>query len=224
MVMEVFTLQSSDDQKFVVPRNVALKSKYIENLLDVSDEDQDSTFPVDVTGEMLKKIFVEYIPRYCKDEHTDAAVMVDDVPAVTEEAPGDNDDNGSGESTTTDSQPTEPTIPIVPEFVSMENNDIISLVKTVDYLDIPQLFKIVARAFAEKLNKMAEGVPQEEATERFRVMFGFKNDFEPEEYEKAKKELAWVWEDEGEGDGNGSKSGGDSNDASEGNTEIVSET
>ncbi|KAI0881213.1 Skp1 family, dimerization domain-containing protein [Annulohypoxylon maeteangense] len=56
----------------------------------------------------------------------------------------------------------------------------------VNFLDVPDLLKAIARAIAQEIKYMS--------TEQMREYFGIENDFTPEEEKKIREENGWAHE------------------------------
>ncbi|CAB03110.1 Skp1-related protein [Caenorhabditis elegans] len=156
-------ISSSDNEIFLVPRNVIRLSNTINTLLmDLGLDDEEGTnaepIPVqNVTASILKKVI-----SWCNHHHSD--------PISTEDS--DNrekrtDDIGSWDV----------------EFLKVDQGTLFELILAANYLDIKGLLDVTCKTVAN----MIKGKSPEE----IRRTFNIKNDFTPEEEEQIRKENAW---------------------------------
>ncbi|CAI2313658.1 unnamed protein product [Caenorhabditis sp. 36 PRJEB53466] len=156
-------ISSSDNEIFLVPRNVIRLSTTINTLLQdlgLDDDEGTNTDPIpvqNVTAPILKKVI-----SWCQYHYNDPA------PA---------DDADSREKRTDDIASWDV------EFLKVDQGTLFELILAANYLDIKGLLDVTCKTVAN----MIKGKSPEE----IRRTFNIKNDFTAEEEEQIRKENAW---------------------------------
>ena len=165
MASTTIALQSSDGEKFDVPKEIARKSVTIKTMLeDLGLDDDDSNCEAvplpNVVGSVLKKV-IEWCEKH-KDEPT---------PTQEEEEKDLNPES----------------LDQIPkwdeDFFNVDQALVFELILAANYLDIKGLLNLGCKIVA----KMIRGKTPEEIRKHFNI----KNDFTPEEEEKIRKENEW---------------------------------
>jgi len=135
-------LQSSDDQEFEVPRDIAEMSVTIKNMLeDIPNPDAAIPLP-NVTGKILQKVI-----EYCK-YHKENPTPVEDDDDVKK-----------------DSKRTDDIIPWDADFCKVDQNTLFELILAANFLDIKPLLELTCKTVAN----MIKGKTPEEIRRTFNI-------------------------------------------------------
>lgn len=155
------TLQSSDEQNFIVSTEVAKMSITVKNMLeDMDSNSEDASVPIplpNVTGKILAKV-VEYCQHH-----------IENPTPVSEDQK--------------DEKRTDDIVPWDLEFCKVDQETLFQLILAANYLDIKPLLDVTCKTVAN----MIKGKTPEE----IRKTFNIKGDFTPEEEEQVRKENEW---------------------------------
>ncbi|AVK76440.1 S-phase kinase-associated protein 1 [Pandoravirus neocaledonia] len=155
-------LESSDEQVFEVPREVAEMSVTVKHMLDDVDADNENAIPLpNVTGKILGKV-IEWAKYHLENP---------------EPAPAEGDAAAKDEKRTDDISPWDK------NFCDVDQPTLFELILAANYLDIKPLLDLTCKTVAN----MIKGKSPEE----IRKTFNIKNDFTPEEEEQIRKENEW---------------------------------
>jgi len=155
-------LVTSDNEQFVVDKEVAERSVLIKNMLeDVGESDQPIPLP-NVSAGVLKKVL-----EYCEHHRGEP------LPA----ADADQNQEDSRKRTTDISEWDQ-------KFITVDQEMLFEIILAANYLDIKPLLDVGCKTVAN----MIKGKTPEE----IRKLFNIVNDFTPEEEAQIKKENEWA--------------------------------
>ncbi|AVK77440.1 S-phase kinase-associated protein 1 [Pandoravirus macleodensis] len=159
----IVKLESSDEQVFEVPREIAEMSITVKHMLDDVDADNENAIPLpNVTGKILGKV-IEWAKYHLENP---------------EPAPAEGD-----AAAAKDEKRTDDISPWDKNFCDVDQPTLFELILAANYLDIKPLLDLTCKTVAN----MIKG----KSPEDIRKTFNIKNDFTEEEEEQIRKENEW---------------------------------
>lgn len=159
-------LESSDEQVFEVPREVAEMSLTIKNMLADIDSPSTDSIPLSITGNLLAKV-VEWATYH----------HANPPPVVNESEP---------KKKLTKEEEAKEKRKILPwdkEFCDVDQATLFQLMMAANYLDIKALLELTCKTVANMING--------KAPDEIRALFNIKNDLTPEDEEKMRQDYGW---------------------------------
>ncbi|KAJ4950145.1 hypothetical protein NE237_026977 [Protea cynaroides] len=169
--MGLIRLRSSDNEIFIVKKEVAFESITIKNMIDDDDDGyagivsplselEGKLIPVpNVKGETLSKVI-----QYCK-KHVEAREKFDGTEGAADSAKMKKFDS---------------------EFMKVGKETLFDLILAANYLNIKSLLDLTCQTLADCIKDMS--------VENVRKTFNIKNDYTPREEEKVRDENKWAFE------------------------------
>lgn len=147
-------LESSDEQVFEVPREVAEMSITVKHMLDDVDADSDAAIPLpNVSGKILSKV-IEWAKHHHENpESTAAAASADGTDAAATAAK--------------DEKRTDDIAPWDKEFCEVDQPTLFELILAANYLDIKPLLDLTCKVVAN----MIKGKSPEEIRKTFNIKY-----------------------------------------------------
>ncbi|TDL27405.1 ubiquitin-protein ligase [Rickenella mellea] len=155
-------LVTSDNEQFVVDKDVASRSVLIKNMLEDVGDNPDQPIPLpNVSSSVLKKVL-----EYCEHHRNEPLPTADD--ASQEETRKRTTDISEWDQ----------------KFITVDQEMLFEIILAANYLDIKALLDVGCKTVAN----MIKGKTPEE----IRKLFNIVNDFTPEEEAQIKKENEWA--------------------------------
>ncbi|KAK1306588.1 SKP1-like protein 1B [Acorus calamus] len=161
----IITLKSSDGEEFDVPREVALMSVTVRNLIE-DDYDKKNIPLYNVESRVLVKV-IEYCKRHCPATTT----TTNSSEAMTEEEKKKQEEELEAWDK---------------EFVNMDYDQLFIVINAANYMVVEGLMDIACRKVADRIRRLS--------VEEVREVFGIENDFTEEEEAELRRESEWAFQ------------------------------